>query len=174
MRRSIACLVLACLAAGPGIAAAGNMSLTVQGIQGTLEVLSFSFGATQTGTLGGGGGGAGKAQFGTFAFTATESAASPSVLDNLAKGKHIPGARLGILDPDTGKPHSEWVFTDVLVSAMSIENGAADPKAKQPNTFLVPTTALGLVFAKYCYRVFAGDGSVAKETCWDIGANAPG
>ena len=82
-------------------------------------------------------------------------------------------ARLGVLNPDTGKPQSEWVFTDVLVSSMSIENGAAEPKAKQPNTFMVPTTALGLTFAKYCYRVFAADGSVAKETCWDIAANSP-
>ena len=173
MKRSIASLALACAAVLPAAAFAGNMSLTVQGIPGSVEVLSFSFGATQAGSVSGGGGGAGKATFGPFTFTAVESAASPSVLEHLAKGKHIPSARLGILDAETGKPRSEWVFTDVLVSAMNLENGAADPKAKNPNTFLAPTTALGLVFAKFCYRVFAGDGSVAKETCWDIGANAP-
>jgi type VI protein secretion system component Hcp len=171
MKRSLATVVLACAAAYSAAAVAGNMSLTVQGITGSVELLSFGFGAKQTGTFGGGGG-AGKAEIGQFNFTAVESAASPSMLLNLVQGKHIPTARVGILNPDNGAPQSEWVFTDVLVSSMSIVNGDVDPKGKQPNTFLLPATAFGLSFAKFCYRVFAPNGSVAKEMCWDVVNNS--
>ena len=172
MKRTLATVVLACAAAYPAAAMAGNMSLTVQGIPGSVELLSFSFGAKQTGTFGGGGGGAGKAEIGQFNFTAVESAASPSLLLNLVQGKHIQTARVGILNPDNGAPQSEWVFTDLLVSSMSIVNGDVDPKGKQPNTFLAPATAFGLSFAKFCYRVFAPNGSVAKEVCWDVVNNS--
>ena len=173
MKRSLATVVLACAAAIPTAAMAGNMSLTIQGTPGSIEVLSFNFGAKQTGTFGGGGGGAGKAEIGQFNFTATESAASPAVLENLVRGRHIQSARFGVLNADTGAPQSEWTFTDVLVSSMNVANGEADPKAKQPNTFLAPATAIGLTFAKFCYRIFAPNGSVARETCWDVVANSP-
>lgn len=174
MKRTFRTVALACAALLPAAAPAGNMSLMIDGIPGAIEVLSFSIGAKQPGTLSGGGGGdTGKVTYGEFAFTATESAASPAQLDHVNRGKHIPTARLIVLHPDSGKPQSEWLLTDVLVSSFSAGNGAPDPKAKQPNTFLVPVTAFGLAFVKVCYRVFAADGSVAKEACWDIAQNAP-
>ena len=80
-------------------------------------------------------------------------------------------AALAILDAETGAPRSEWTFTDVLVSSMNVANGEPAPKAKQPDTFLAPATAFGLSFAKFCYRIFAANASVARETCWDIVAN---
>ena len=152
---------------------AGNMSLTIEGIAGSIEVLQFNFGAKNPASVGGAGGGAGsgKVTFSDFAFTATESAAGPALFDYVSAGKHSPGARFAVLDPNTGKPQSEWVLTDVIVSAFGVQNGDLDPKAKQPNTFAIPTTAFGLAFAKACYRVFAGDGSVAKEACWNVVAN---
>ena len=60
MKRSLASVVTACAAAFPTAATAGNMSLTVQGTPGSIEVRSFGFGAKQAVTFGGGGG-AGKA-----------------------------------------------------------------------------------------------------------------
>lgn len=169
MNRSLAPVVFACAAALPVASQAGNISLTIEGTPGSIEVQSFSFGAKQTGSFGsgGGGGGAGKAEIGQFNFSAVESAASPAMLENLVRGRHIQSARLGILDADTGAPRSEWTFTDVLVSSMSVANGEPAPKAKQPNTFLAPATTFGLTFAKFCYRIFAVNGSVARETCWD-------
>lgn len=170
MKRSLASVVTACAAAFPAAATAGNMSLTVQGTPGSIEVRSFGFGAKQAVTFGGGGG-AGKAEIGEFTFTAVESSASPAMLENLVRGRHIESARLAILDAETGAPRSEWTFTDVLVSSMNVANGEPAPKAKQPDTFLAPATAFGLSFAKFCYRIFAANGSVARETCWDIVAN---
>ena len=153
-------------------ALAGNMSLTIQGIPGSIEVLSFSIGATNPGSFAsGGGGGAGKVKFNEFTFTATESAASPSQLDHVTRGKHIPTARLAILHPESGNPHSEWVLTDVLVTSFGVDNGAPDPKGKSPNTYLAPVTRFGLGFVKVCYRLFAANGSVAKETCFDLASN---
>ena len=65
MKRSLASVVTACAAAFPAAATAGNMSLTVQGTPGSIEVRSFGFGAKQAVTFGGGGG-AGKAEIGEF------------------------------------------------------------------------------------------------------------
>jgi type VI secretion system secreted protein Hcp len=154
--------------------AAGNMSLTLEGISQSIEIVSFSFGATNAGSLAsGGGGGAGKVSFKEFSLSSSESAASPMLFNFVSAGRHSQSARLSVASSDTGKPQSEWVLTDVLVTSFSVQNGEPDPKAKQPNTFLVPAVAFGLSFAKACYRVFAADGSVAKEACWNVVTNAP-
>ena len=68
--------------------------------------------------------------------------------------------------------HPEWTLTDVLVTSFGVENGELDPKAKQPNTLGVPVTKVAPSFAKACYKVFAGDGSV-RENCWNVVTNAP-
>lgn len=175
MRASLRLAVASALAATllPVPAFAGNMSLTIEGITMSVDVLSFNFGAKNAGSLSsGGGGGAGKVAFDEFTFTSSESAASPSIFDFVNRGRHSQSARLSVLNPDNGKPQSEWVLTDVLVSSFAVQNGEADPKAKQPNTFAIPVTAFGLTFAKACYRVFAADGSVAKEACWNVVTNS--
>ena len=173
MKRSIAGAALAfATLLSPG-ALAGNVSLTFHGVPGTIEVLSFSWGATNPVILGGGGGGgAGKVKFNEFTFSATEHATSPVHFENISSGRHVQTARLTVLHPETGKPQSEWVLTDVLVTSFGVENGEPDPKAKQPNTLGVPVTKVALSFAKACYKVFAGDGSV-RENCWNVVTNAP-
>jgi len=174
-RASIRNLVVAAFAASlPALPSfAGNLSLMIDGIGGSIEVLAFNFGARNQGSIASGGGsGAGKVSFTEFTFSATESAASPSLFEYVNQGKHTPSARFTVNNPDTGKLHSEWVLTDVLVTSFSVTNGDLDPKAKLPNTFGAPVTAFGLSFAKACYRVFAGDGSVAKESCWNVATNS--
>lgn len=109
--------------------------------------------------------------FGDFTFTATESAASPTLFNYVSSGRHSPSARLSVLDPASGKPQSEWVLTDVLVTAFGVQNGELDSKAKLPNTFAIPVTAFGVTFSKACYRVLAADGSVAREACWNVVTN---
>lgn len=164
---------LACAALLSPVALAGNVSLTFNGIPGSIEVLSFSWGATNPATLGsGGGGGAGKVNFKEFTFSATEHATSPVQFENIASGRHIASARLTVMHPETGRPQSEWTLSDVLVTSFGVDNGELDPKAKQPNTLGVPVTKVALSFGKACYKVFAGDGSV-RENCWNVVTNAP-
>ena len=173
MKRSLAGAALALAALLSPVALAGNVSLSFSGVPGAIEVLSFSWGASNPATISsGGGGGAGKVTFSEFTFTATEHATSPLQFNNVAAGRHIQGARLSVMDPETGRPQSEWVLSDVLVTSFAIANGAPDPKAKQPNTFAVPSTKVTLAFANACYKVFAADGSV-RENCWNLVTNAP-
>ena len=165
-------VLLAAASLAPFPTLAGNMSLTIDGVGASIEVLAFNFGAKNPVVLSGGGSGTGKATLSEFAFTATESAASATLFNYVTTGKHSPSARLAVLDPDTGSLRSEWVLTDVLVTAFGVQNGELSTKAKQPNTFSIPVNAYGLAFQKACYRIFAVDGSVAKETCWNLATNS--
>src|SRR5262249_2207131 len=90
-RASIRLVASAALAASlPSIPSfAGNLTLTMEGIGTSIEVLSFNFNARNVGsTTSGGGGGAGKVAFSEFTFTATESAASPVLFLYVDSGKH--------------------------------------------------------------------------------------
>ena len=172
MNRSLAGAAFACATLLSPAVLAGNVSVTFNGVPGAIEVLSFSWGASNPATIGGGGagGGAGKVTFKEFTFSATEHATSPSHFENVASGRHIPGAKVTVMHPETGKPQSEWTLTDVLVTSFGVENGELDPKNKQPNTLGVPVTKVSLSFAKACYKVFAADGSV-RENCWNVVTN---
>ena len=106
-----------------------------------------------------------------FQFKATESAASPLQLKFTSNGQHIANARFGVLSADGTRTISEWAFQDVLFTSLGVENGAEDPKAKQPNSFETPVTTFSINFAKVCYRVFASNGAIASQVCWDIAGN---
>lgn len=151
---------------------ASNMTLTVDGIATPIEVLSFKVGATNPITIGNGGIGGGKVAYTEFLVTAPESAASPLQLQRVNIGQGGRTARLQVLSANGVTPISEWTFENVFFTSLSVESGAADPKAKTPNTFLPPQTSFGMAFIKFCYRVFGSNGSVARETCWDLARNA--
>src|SRR6478736_324536 len=56
---------------------------------GAIEVSSFSWGVTNSTTLGGGGGGAGKATFKEFTITKKTDASCPELFIRCATGEHI-------------------------------------------------------------------------------------
>src|SRR5688572_19469446 len=88
--------------------------------KGEIEVESFSWGVSQTGTFSaGGGGGAGKAQFQDFKFTKVISKASPVLFQACASGQHIKqavfvGRTAG--NERGGNQFLKYTFTDILVS----------------------------------------------------------
>src|SRR5258707_5130352 len=102
--------------------------LKLEGIQGEskdskhqdeIEIGSFSFGATQSGSFSAmGGGGSGKVSMQDFHFTIPTQKASPKLLLNCATGNHIPK---GILTcRKAGKEQQEFLkytFSDLLVSS---------------------------------------------------------
>jgi type VI secretion system secreted protein Hcp len=91
-----------------------------------IEVLSWSWGVSQTPMFSfGTGGGVGKAEFQPFVFTHRIDKASPLLMKACATGQHIPSAT--IVMRKAGKNKQEFLvikLTDVFVSSVSL--GASD------------------------------------------------
>jgi len=87
--------------------------------KGEIDVLSWSWGVTQSGTMAfGGGGGEGKASFSDFNFTHHVDKASPVLMKSCATGEHIKEARLTARK--AGERQEEFLkvtFSDILVSS---------------------------------------------------------
>jgi len=106
-----------------------------------IEVLSWSWGVTQTGSVTRGrGGGAGKATFQDFTFTHHIDKASPLLMKSCATGTHIPEATIAVRK--AGKAQQDYLIikmTDVLITgvALSVAAGGAqwrrecDPSIRQ-------------------------------------------
>ena len=86
-----------------------------------IEVLSWSWGVSQSGTASqGGGGGAGKASFQDFNFTHHVDKASPLLMKACATGEHIRDATITVRK--AGKGQQEFLIikmTDVIVTSVS-------------------------------------------------------
>ena len=95
-----------------------------------VEVLSWSWGVSQSGTLqSGGGGGAGKANFNDFNFTHHVDKASPVLLKACATGEHIKEATITVRK--AGKGQQEFLIikmNDVLITSVN-PSGSGDTAA---------------------------------------------
>jgi type VI secretion system secreted protein Hcp len=131
--------------------AAVDYFLKIEGIPGEaadhkhkdeINLLSFSFGASQHGTMAfGGGGGAGKVQMQDFHFMMNVNKASPKLFLACATGEHIKSALLTCRK--AGKEQQEYLkvkFSDLLVSSYQT-NGDG-------NSNHLPTDAISLNFSK--------------------------
>src|SRR5262245_3679650 len=92
--------------------------------KGEIEVLSWSWGVAQSGTMAhGGGGGTGKASFNDFNFTHHIDKASPALLRACATGEHIKDATITVRKAGKGQPEfliikmNDIVITSVALSA---------------------------------------------------------
>jgi|GEM_PF-784955 type VI secretion system secreted protein Hcp len=97
-----------------------------EGHKDEIDVLSFSWGVSQTGTMAhGGGGGEGKATFHDFNFTTKVSKASPTLFLDCASGLHIKQAVVvGETSSDVDRGANQfanqffkYTFTDVIISS---------------------------------------------------------
>lgn len=104
-----------------------------------IQLESFSWGATQTGTMAfGGGGGSGKVAMQDFHFVMKANKASPKLLLTCATGEHIKKAVLTCRK--AGKDQQDYykvTLTDVLVSSYQAGGGGD-----------LPTDQISLNFAK--------------------------
>lgn len=118
--------------------------LKIDGIQGEspddkhkneFQILSFHWGATQSGTNQyGGGGGAGKVTMGDFTFTMRTNVGSSNVMLACARGDHIASAVL-VCRKATGKGGQQeyliYTFKDFIISSFAIvgsgDNGGTIP-----------------------------------------------
>jgi type VI secretion system secreted protein Hcp len=107
----------------------GTYFLKIDGIAGEsteakhkeqIELVSFSWGATQTARgSGGGGGGAGKAQIKQFEFLMRVNKASPQLFLAVVSGRHLKEASLSVTR-GAAKAAFDWLkikFTDVLITS---------------------------------------------------------
>ena len=139
--------------------------LKIKGIEGEskdskhtneIDVLSFSWGETQTGThAGGGGGGAGKVSMQDFHFVMKTNKASPKLLLACANGEHIPEAIM--VCRKAGKDQQDFMklkFYDLLVS--SYQTGGSSTGDE------IPMDQISLNYAKieYEYRQQQPDGTL--------------
>jgi type VI secretion system secreted protein Hcp len=94
-----------------------------------IDVLSYSFGISQTGTMSyGGGGGAGKANFHDFSFMMRMNKATPKLMNACACGTHIPEATLSCRK--AGGKQEEYMtykFYDLLVSSYQTSGTSEEP-----------------------------------------------
>jgi type VI secretion system secreted protein Hcp len=139
--------------------------------KGEVEVLSWAWGVSQTGSIvGGGGGGEGKASFNDFAFTHHIDKASPSLLKACATGEHIKEATITVRK--AGKGQQEFLIikmSDILITSVN-PSGSSDAK--------VTAESVALQFAKVDleYKPQKKDGSldVGIHFKYDIKGNKEG
>ena len=96
---------------------------------GEIEVLSWSFGVSQTGTMGmGGGGGAGKANFSDVSIMHAVDKASPVLMTKCATGEHIKEATM--VSRKAGKGQQEYLIikmNDILVTSVQPSGSSEHP-----------------------------------------------
>ena len=133
-----------------------------------IEVLSWSWGVSQSGTMvHGGGGGEGRASFQDFSFTHYVDKASPVLMKACATGEHIKEATITVRK--AGKGQHEYLIikmTDVLVTSVSTSVSAEGDATVE---------GVALAFAKvdFVYRPQKPDGSldVGVHFKYDFKAN---
>jgi type VI secretion system secreted protein Hcp len=96
--------------------------------KGEVEVLSWSWGVTQSGTMAfGGGGGEGKASFHDFNFTHFVDKASPVLMKSCATGEHIKDATITVRK--AGKGQQEFLvikMNDIIVTSVAPGGSGGD------------------------------------------------
>ena len=108
--------------------------------KGEVDILSFSWGASNPSSFGtGGGGGAGKVSVRDFSFVHRIDKSSPVLMQRCATGQHIPAATLTVRK--AGRVPVEYLkvtLEDCLVSSFQISGNSAG----------TPSDAFSLNFAK--------------------------
>ena len=136
-----------------------------------VEVLSWSWGVQQTGTMAhGGGGGEGKANFNDFNFTHHIDKASPNLLRACATGEHIKDAT--ITARKAGKGQQEFLIikmNDVIVTSVAV-SGSGDTAAMAESIAL----RFGKVNVEYKPQKADGSLDAGVHFKYDIKSNKVG
>ena len=133
-----------------------------------IDVLSWSWGETNSGAHGfGGGGGAGKVSMQDFNFVMTFNKASPKLFLNCALGTHIPDAALTCRKAGGGQEEYLIIkFTDLLVSSYQTGGSSGD---------VIPVDQISLNYSKieFEYKPQTEKGTVSSpvKAGYDLKAN---
>ncbi|WP_256645128.1 Hcp family type VI secretion system effector [Thermomonas paludicola] len=133
--------------------------------KGEIDVLAWSFGASNSGSMAyGGGGGTGKVAFQDMTITKRIDKSSPKLLEHCANGKHIKKAVL--IARKQGGAQMDYVkvtLSDLLVSSISLAGSGDDSE----------TISLNFGHIEYIYTAQKSDGSKEGDTGmkWNIKKN---
>ena len=121
---------------------------------GSIEVESFSWGATNPGSVAAGTAGA-KVSFQDLHFTSKSSKATPSLFLACASGMHIKKATLFVRKSggDTSLEYYKVTLTDILVTSVRAK-GDTEPSRDDVNFDTVPTDQFSLNFGKIEFAVY--------------------
>jgi type VI secretion system secreted protein Hcp len=146
----------------------GETQDSAQKAAGDVDVLAWSWGASNSGSFhSGGGGGAGKANFQDISFTKYLDKASPALLVALAKGSHIPTAKLLVRKAGEGQQkYLEITMTKVLVTSVSTGGSGGEDR-------LTENVTLNFAEVKFEYFMQNEKGVTASGGVfnWDISGN---
>jgi type VI secretion system secreted protein Hcp len=147
----------------------GETQDTAQKAAGDIDILAWSWGASNSGSFhAGGGGGAGKANFQDISFTKYLDKSSPAILIALAKGSHIPTAKLLVRKAGEGQQkYLEITMTKVLVTSVSTGGSGGEDR-------LTENVTLNFAEVKFEYFLQNEKGVTASGGVfnWDIAGNA--
>lgn len=125
---------------------ADTMFLAIDGITGEstdkdhrdwIDLESFSWGMTQTGSIGPGGGG--KVQIQDFHFVMKMNSGSPQLMQACATGEHIKKVELHVRRPEAKDDFLQWTMEDVVCSSFQTSGSA--------NGDAIPTEQVSLNFS---------------------------
>jgi len=172
-------VIIALVGIAPQSFAAGDTILKIEGVKGEskiknhqndIDVLAWSFGASQSGTTHmGRGGGSGKSSIQDLSITKWTDSATPSLVKAVVSGKHYEKAtlvvhRAGV--PDKQAEYFVIIMEDVMVTGVSMAGSGGEERL---------TENITLNFRKFhiSYRRTKKDGSAAApvEVKWDIAKN---
>ena len=146
----------------------GETQDSVQKAAGDIDLLAWSWGASNSGSFHqGGGGGAGKASFNDLSVTKYLDKSSPALLIALAKGTHIPVCKLLVRKAGEGQQkYLEMTFTKVLVTSLATGGSGGEDR-------LTENVTLNFAEVKFEYFLQDEKGKTASggEFHWDIAGN---
>lgn len=138
-----------------------------------IDVLSFSWGLSQSGSFGyGGGGGTGKVNVQDLSFMKRMDTASPDLMLHCAAGEHYPEATLvARAAGGTGGGPVEYmkiVLSDVIVTSVQHSgSGGADERPMESVSL-----NFAKVFATYTGQEQTGAAGTSPYIKWDVSANS--
>ncbi len=140
----------------------GEMVLEIDGIPQPIEVLSWSWGVTQTGSpRAGAGGGAGKTQFKDLTVTKKLDAASPQLFVDTAAGRHIARATLTVRPTPGSQEYMRYTLTEALISGVSVDSSSG-----------APVESLSFNYGKIEWEYGSSTGGPTVQGGWDLTRNA--
>ena len=133
-----------------------------------IEIFSWSWGVSQTGSMGqGSGGGTGKASFTDFSFVHNMDKATPNLMKACATGKHYPDATITARKAGEGqKDYMIWKFTDVLITSVA-------PGGSSGGDAMMETVSMNFSKVELEYKPQKADGSLDAGVFfkYDVKAN---
>jgi type VI secretion system secreted protein Hcp len=136
--------------------------------KGWIDLQSYSWGATQTGTMaGGGGGGAGKVSFNDLHVVASMDQATPAMLKFCSSGKHVATVKLSLCKAGGSQvEYSTIVLKDVIVTSAQFTGSGGSEQVGVAYSFQSSKV-------EYHYWPQNKDGSKGAESQmgWDVKEN---